>query len=81
MTTGTGIELYTWHGLCGAYPVPERFHDLMRNRAPASRREALRQLGAFYHWLHQQECSAMAAAVGRTQRAIAKKAKARKAAP
>lgn len=61
-TTGQGMEFYTWHGLCGAYPVPERFHNLLRNRAPASRREALRQLGDFYHWLHQQECTAMAAA-------------------
>lgn len=71
-----GIELYTWHGLCGAYPVPDRFRELMRNRAPANRRDALRQLGEFYHWLHAQECREAAKSAAIQRRAIAKKAKA-----
>lgn len=57
-----------WHGVWGSYPVPDRFRALLANAIPKSRRDAIKATGEFYSWLHQQECKAAAAAMGRMTR-------------
>lgn len=63
----------TWHGLFGSYPIPEKFREVVDNRAaPAKRHQALRLVGEFYHWLHGQECREACKLAGMKRRQIQK---------